>query len=767
MSGVVLGIDNIIVNGKVIETRKSIGQTSKEGSKPTLIYSNSIIAHYKFDLPNGLLDSSPSGLYNLTSLNPLFDTTKSITGTSSAFENGISDSSLRFPKNLTDRFYNIGNTTGISFSLWYNIDISASGEWGSLFEFNETFIDFADNKRIGISRHGGSNGLWLGIKIGTNIWAQAYTIGSGTLDNSWHHIVWCINPSGVWTIYLDGILQSGYTTINLPQIVINTTYDFSYIFDSTLTNHIKGNVDNFMIHSSVLSLSEVNILHKKYDMIKKPETIIIDDDYEYISFPNTGYDQTSYSINFPEETECSILVVGGGGAGGKFGGGGGGGSVLFRSQILLNGSQSIIVGRGGIGNSSMDVNGENGKQSMIVINGVNYIGDGGGGGGTRQGPNTYHGRSGNNGGSGGGGSTAVASSTVFIGGITSRLSYSYSGWETNGFNGGAGRPSNQGTGNKYLSGGGGGAGGVGNNWDTYPNRCFGGFGKDYISVFGNNIGDNGYFGGGGGGHTYIEVPEPENMYFCYGNGGDNLFGGGGIGGYDGLSTNFNIPGGDGINGTGGGGGGGIWNGGVTDDILSGDGGSGIVIIKYKKIRINHDAEWKYSSSNPNVYYLGNVGIGNTKPTTSLQVLGSIVIEGAISAGSKTFRIEHPLNINKWLYHGCVEGPRFDNIYRGKKIIINGKGYVDIDDECNTTGGMTKGTFVALNINCQLYIMNNQTYDRVNGKIIDGRIIINCSNKKDNIEIDWLVICERQDNEVINVPITTISGSLICEHEKEK
>jgi hypothetical protein len=120
-------------------------------------------------------------------------------------------------------------------------------------------------------------------------------------------------------------------------------------------------------------------------------------------------------------------------------------------------------------------------------------------------------------------------------------------------------------------------------------------------------------------------------------------------------------------------------------------------------------------------------------------------------------------MNKWLYHGCVEAPRFDNIYRGKKMVTNGTCEVDIDRECNKTGGMTEGTFIALNTNSQLYLRNNQTFDGVKGTIVDGKIIINCQNTKDEIEVDWLVIGERKDENVINVPLTSIEGNLICEH----
>jgi len=70
----------------------------------------------------------------------------------------------------------------------------------------------------------------------------------------------------------------------------------------------------------------------------------------------------------------------------------------------------------------------------------------------------------------------------------------------------------------------------------------------------------------------------------------------------------------------------------------------------------------------------------------------------------------------------------------------------------------------LNSNFSLYVRNNKTYDRVYG-IINGSIItINCENIVDEIDIDWLVIGERKDKYVINVPMTTNIGSLICEHE---
>ena len=480
----------------------------------------------------------------------------------------------------------------------------------------------------------------------------------------------------------------------------------------------------------------------KYSIISK---------YKYLVLTHSGgtEDQTIYQVNFPQNTSCDILVVGGGGAGGRFGGGGGAGAILFNSGSFLNGIVNIKVGRGGIGSSSF-VNGENGKDSSITINGSEYISIGGGGGGGRIEAPPYQGRTGNNGGSGGGGSHSDNITTANAGGISTKNTYT--GWQSYGNSGGEGKDGT--TGNPgYLSGGGGGAGGIGGNITT-TGGGYGGAGKEFISYFGTNVGHNGWFAGGGGGNTAFNAGIPG-----YPNGGNGLFGGGGIGGFDGTPD---ISGGDGLPGTGGGGGGSKYNDGTAEDLDGGNGGSGIVIIRHLSKYISGVeflSQWNYNYIG-NVYNLGNVGIGTTNPKTELDVIGDI------TGNTKNFKINHPLISNKWLYHGTIEAPRYENLYRGRKIIKNGKCFINIDKECNSTGGMSVGTFLALNSNCDLYLQNNTTYDRVIGYIENGIIKVQCENINDEIEIDWLVISERKDGSLINTPSTNYQGKMICEHKIE-
>ena len=72
--------------------------------------------------------------------------------------------------------------------------------------------------------------------------------------------------------------------------------------------------------------------------------------------------------------------------------------------------------------------------------------------------------------------------------------------------------------------------------------------------------------------------------------------------------------------------------------------------------------------------------------------GNTNITGALSKGSGSFTIAHPLpekNDTHNLVHSFIEGPKADLIYRGRAQLVNGSATVNIDDASGMTDGTTE------------------------------------------------------------------------------
>ncbi len=242
-----------------------------------------------------------------------------------------------------------------------------------------------------------------------------------------------------------------------------------------------------------------------------------------------------------------VLCVAGGGGGGEGtdgggGGGGGAGGLELKTGITPTATTyAIVVGGGGAGSTTSGTTGSNGNASSFASTTVATVGGGAGGGGNNSGGAGGATRSGQTGGSGGGGGAGS-----FAGGFAGGVSVSGEG-----FAGGAGASGDGG-------GGGGGAGGVGEAGatDGANNGGDGGLGADYsVWATATSSGNNGFFASGGGG------------------GGDSVGGaasdGGGANGTTGATNATNAT----AN-TGGGGGG-------SETGNASNGGSGIVIVRYK------------------------------------------------------------------------------------------------------------------------------------------------------------------------------------------
>jgi hypothetical protein len=153
----------------------------------------------------------------------------------------------------------------------------------------------------------------------------------------------------------------------------------------------------------------------------------------------------------------------------------------------------------------------------------------------------------------------------------------------------------------------------------------------------------------------------------------------------------------------------------------------------------------------------NCANGNVRMNNSLTVLG------ALSKGSGSFRICHPLASKKCthqLVHSFIEGPQADLIYSGRTVLQNGISCINMD----CVSRMTEGTFLALNRCLRVFTTNETSWDQVKGRVIGNILIVESQNTESNDEISWMVIGERQDEHMLETEWTDEQGRVITEPE---
>ena len=294
---------------------------------------------------------------------------------------------------------------------------------------------------------------------------------------------------------------------------------------------------------------------------------------------------------------AEILVIGGGGGGsdGYGSAGGGAGSVVHATSVPISpGTYAVVVGPGGTG---ADSPGNPGPAGPVCVGGdgtassiglpTPIVANGGGGGGSGHSSDAQSIVIGRNGGSGGGGGyysqpgnpdgpnaggtgtappTSPASAAISDAGGKSYQNDGGAGW----YNGAGGL---------QVGGGGGGAGGVGHSYNSTPKAdggdalAFGAFPAPVIqpgipapvrSDWTSAVTSTGFYAGGGGG--------------AYQGNSNPYYDGGGGGAGNGGSSGGN--GADAVDYTGSGGGA---AGGPSMGLKAGDGGNGIVLIKYEYV----------------------------------------------------------------------------------------------------------------------------------------------------------------------------------------
>ena len=172
----------------------------------------------------------------------------------------------------------------------------------------------------------------------------------------------------------------------------------------------------------------------------------------------------------------------------------------------------------------------------------------------------------------------------------------------------------------------------------------------------------------------------------------------------------------------------------------------------------------YYSNNGSYLVFGtsnSYGSGITNSALTIDYSGNVSISGALSKGSGSFRIEHPLpekSATHQLVHSFIEGPQADLIYRGKVTLIDGKASVNID----AAATMTEGTFEVLCREVQCFTTNETGWTAVRGKVTGNILTIEAKDVDCADEISWMVIGERKDPHMMETDWTDDNGKVIVE-----
>ena len=165
----------------------------------------------------------------------------------------------------------------------------------------------------------------------------------------------------------------------------------------------------------------------------------------------------------------------------------------------------------------------------------------------------------------------------------------------------------------------------------------------------------------------------------------------------------------------------------------------------------------------NKYYISSNATIHTN--YAIQCSGEdVTVGGALSKGSGSFKIDHPLSSMKDthdLVHSFIEGPRADLIYRGSVELVAGYVQVDLDEAAD----MTEGTWELLCRDPQVFLQNDSGWAAVRGSVEGSVLTIDCADTDSVDTVSWMVVAERQDQHMMETNWTDSNGRVIVEPEK--
>jgi len=147
--------------------------------------------------------------------------------------------------------------------------------------------------------------------------------------------------------------------------------------------------------------------------------------------------------------------------------------------------------------------------------------------------------------------------------------------------------------------------------------------------------------------------------------------------------------------------------------------------------------------------------------TGVTIGGDLNVVGALSKGSGSFKILHPLpekTDTHYLVHSFIEGPKADLIYSGMVRLVSGYAHINID----AVSGMTAGTFEVLCRDVRRSTTNESGFSKIRSEFYGSSLHIYAESQDCVDEIFWQVIGERKDPHMYDTGWTDDEGHVITE-----
>ena len=147
--------------------------------------------------------------------------------------------------------FTIGNN-GLTFASWFRSD--NSGAYARIFDFGNG--QESDNILMGLL--GTTNELYVHVYTGN----QAGRVVNSALtynNNVWYHAAWVLNPTGNWTVYLNGQVIIHATGMTYPNLIARSS---NYLGRSNwgVDAYWNGAFRDFRMYNRIFSAAEVNLL---------------------------------------------------------------------------------------------------------------------------------------------------------------------------------------------------------------------------------------------------------------------------------------------------------------------------------------------------------------------------------------------------------------------------------------------------------------------------------------------------------------------------